>query len=108
MLGDLGYTVLGLDGSEAALELEPGTLAAVDLLITDVVMPQMSGERLADRLVGRRPGLPVLYVSGFSPDAVLHARVQRPNEAFLAKPFTRAQLADAVRVALERARSART
>jgi CheY-like chemotaxis protein len=57
-----------------------------------------------------RPGtsIPVLYVSAFSPDTVRHARVQRPSEAFLAKPFTRAQLSDAVRAALNRARPAET
>jgi PAS domain S-box-containing protein len=106
MLRDLGYTVVAVADPEAALALDAATFAAVDLLLTDVVMPHMSGERLADSLMERRPRLPVLYVSGFSPDAVLHARVKRPNESFLAKPFTRAQLAAAARAALERARSA--
>ena len=108
MLRDMGYTVVAVDGPEAALATDPAVLDAVDLLLTDVVMPHMSGERLADILADRRPSLPVLYVSGFSPDAVLHARVQRPSEAFLAKPFTRAQLSDAVRAALNRAGPAET
>ena len=103
MLRDLGYTVVAVDGPEGALALDPAVFDTVDLLLTDVVMPHISGERLADILGRRRPTLRVLYVSGYSPDAVLHARVQQPNESFLAKPFTGAQLADAVRAALDRA-----
>ena len=76
----------------------------IDLLLTDVVMPQMSGRELADRLLarcGRRRK--VLYMSGYTDDAILHQGVSEPGIAFLPKPFTAAELARKVREVLDAA-----
>jgi len=59
----------------------------VDLLVTDVVMPQMNGPELYQRMQERRPGLPVLYISGFSDEAI-NVIMEDPNANLLAKPFT--------------------
>jgi FixJ family two-component response regulator len=66
-------------------------------------MPGMNGERLAVKLAAKRPDLPVLFVSGFAPDAVLLERLAKPATSFLAKPFTRIELGHAVRRAIDRA-----
>jgi DNA-binding NtrC family response regulator len=60
----------------------------VDLLITDVVMPQGSGLDIARLLRDHRPGLKVLYISGYSDDSLLDSELKRPGVAFLQKPFT--------------------
>lgn len=66
-----GYTVLTASGERVALALCRGRRAKVDLLITDVVMPEMSGRELAERVVGECPGVKVLYLSGYTDDAVV-------------------------------------
>lgn len=99
MLEDLGYAVVSVPGPETALALPDGTLATLDLLVTDVVMPGMSGTRLADALEERRPGLPAILISGFAPE---QAQTVRPRTVFLPKPFSPPGLAAAVRRALDR------
>ena len=74
----------------------------IDLLLTDVVMPGESGRALADELVARRPGLRVLYMSGYTNDEILRRGLSQPGVVFLEKPFTAARLAHAVRTALDR------
>ena len=71
----------------------------IDLLMTDLVMPEMSGSELADRLVSERPGLRVLFVSGYT-DALTAAASQAPDAAVLRKPFVPSQLLDTVAEAL--------
>jgi signal transduction histidine kinase/ActR/RegA family two-component response regulator len=94
-----GYTVITAASGEEALErclnrgLEP------DLVITDVVMPGLTGSQLVDHLRSHRDGLRVLYTSGFTEDAVVHHGVAG-GEHFLAKPFTPADLAHKVREVL--------
>jgi FixJ family two-component response regulator len=65
-------------------------------------MPGMNGERLAVKLAARCPELPVLFVSGFAPDAVLLERLRQPATSFVAKPFTRIELGYAIRRAIDR------
>lgn len=85
----LGHHVVAHgDPSEALLWAEGGGIHEFDLLITDVVMPGMNGHELAKRLTAMRPGLPVLYMSGYVDDPTIQAAVQAPGVAFLAKPFS--------------------
>jgi len=91
-----GFTVLqAADGAEAlrVLEAHPQPL---DLLVTDVVMPNMDGRELADRLRARIPGLKVLFLSGYMDDALLRQGVFEAHETLLQKPFTPASLAQRV------------
>ena len=101
-LGGYGYTVLEAgDGKEAA-EISCRYENPIHLLITDVVMPHMSGRELADRVTAARPEARVLYISGYTDDAIIHHGVIGPNTAFLQKPFSPTGLARKVRVILSR------
>jgi len=101
-LGDLGYVVLAAAAPEEALNLASAREGAIDLLITDVVMPGMSGRTLAARLAERRPGLRCLFMSGYTADVIAHRGVLDAGTDFLAKPFTRDELARKVREILDR------
>jgi len=92
-----GYRVVEAVGSREALALSDDTLASVDLLLTDVVMPFMSGRALAKRLRQRRPGLHVLYMSGYAGDAAVR------GGSILRKPFTAPALLAAVNASLSEA-----
>jgi len=81
------YTVLEAPSPRHALEIAGAYERPIDLLLTDVVMPEMSGRQLAEQLAVRRPGLPVLYMSGYTDDAVFHQGRLEGDTAFLAKPF---------------------
>jgi signal transduction histidine kinase/ActR/RegA family two-component response regulator len=99
-LRELGYTVVqASDAAQAltVLEMQP----RVDLLFTDIVMPDMDGRRLADEAVRRRPDLKVLYTTGYTRNAIVHNGMLDANVAFLAKPFTYEQLALKVRQVLD-------
>jgi PAS domain S-box-containing protein len=102
VLEGLGYRVLvGKDGSEA-LAIADRLREPIHLLLTDVVMPGLSGPELAQRLTAERPGLAVLYVSGYAPDSVALAEALRSGAAFLPKPYNPADLAREVRATLDR------
>ena len=92
-----GYTVLAAASAEAAEEIEAGHPETIDLLLTDVVMPGLGGPALAERLRQRRPGLRVLYTTGYIDDDVAHHGVLQPDAAVLEKPFTLDALLEAVR-----------
>ena len=97
-----GYTVLAAGDPEEALRLIAGFGGRIHLLLTDVVMPKMSGRELASRLAPARPDMKVLYMSGYTDDAIIHHGVLDPGFAFLSKPFTPGALASKVREVLER------
>ena len=97
-----GYTVLEAGSGAEALALAAARAGIIDLLVTDVVMPGLQGHRLAEQLTVVRPGLRVLYVSGFTENSVIHHGVAAEGIAFLAKPFSADALGQAVRAALDR------
>jgi two-component system cell cycle sensor histidine kinase/response regulator CckA len=102
LLENLGYRVLEASGGKEALRLaEAGGLEKIDLLMSDVVMPGMSGRDLADRLRDCRPGLKVLFQSGYTGEVILRHGVLRTGVAFLQKPFRLDALAKKVRAVLE-------
>lgn len=82
-----GYKVLSAANGRAALKLLEDHPDRIDLLITDVVMPEMNGPQLAEQLLRLRPSLIVLFVSGYSGDALLHRGTIENGTAFLQKPF---------------------
>ncbi|MHB0878577.1 MAG: ATP-binding protein [Anaerolineae bacterium] len=92
-----GYQVIKASTGDEALRLADQHLGRIDLLVTDVVMPQMSGRELAERLRRSRPRIPVLYVSGYSDNDIHHHGVLDDGVDFLQKPFTEAMLAEKVR-----------
>lgn len=83
-----GYLVLEAPGAAPALELAREHGGVIDLLVTDVVMPEVGGRELAERLQRIRPGLKVLFMSGYTDDAVVRHGVQEAEVAFLQKPFS--------------------
>ena len=97
-----GYTVLEAADGPAALALMDGGSADlhVDMLLTDVIMPGMSGRELADQLKARRPALQVLFMSGYTDDAVVRHGMLEPGLAYLEKPFRPAALLRKVREVL--------
>ncbi|KRR26443.1 ATPase [Bradyrhizobium lablabi] len=99
-LGGLGYRTLVASDSAAALALvDQG--AQFDLLFTDVIMPGgMNGRQLADAVVTRRPGMKVLYTSGYTDDAIVHEGQLDPGLALLRKPYRKADLAQKIRESL--------
>jgi two-component system, cell cycle sensor histidine kinase and response regulator CckA len=100
-LQSFGYEVLDAGGGAAALLLSRAHLAPIHLLVTDVVMPGMSGRELADRLTPTRAGLKTLYLSGYTDDAVIRNGVAVGSASFLAKPITPGMLARKVRQVLD-------
>jgi PAS domain S-box-containing protein len=96
-----GYTVVDAPDPHEALHLMERHAGPLDLLLTDVIMPRMSGRELADRLGALRPGLPVLFMSGYTDDAIGRHGVLEPSTAFLQKPFSPDALAHKVRAVLD-------
>lgn len=87
LLRGSGFTVIEASRPAEALALGDDVLDGVDLVVTDVLMPGMNGGELARLLRGRRPSLPVVFVSGYAPDAALERQLREPGTAFMAKPF---------------------
>ena len=99
-LRDFGYTIVQAGDASQALAVLAVT-PRVDLLFTDIVMPDMNGRQLADRARETRPDLKVLYTTGFTKNAVVHNGILDPGVALISKPFTIDQLAIKVRLVLD-------
>jgi CheY-like chemotaxis protein len=97
ILGRVGYRVLRAVDGPSAIEVAQRHEGDIHLLVTDMVMPGMSGRGLAERLRALRTALPVLYISGYVQDASARAAFASEHSAFVAKPFTPELLTDRVR-----------
>ena len=99
ILVELGYRVF--ECASAAEGLKRAEAEHIDLLLTDVIMPEISGAELARLLVGRQPALTVLFMSGYAEDEIVHRGVVNPGVSLLPKPFRPDSLARAVRKQLD-------
>ncbi len=100
-----GYTILEAAGGEEALRIASSEAETIQLLVTDVVMPQMSGPGLASRLAETHSELKVLYVSGYADDDIVQQGTVQPGTPILQKPFAAGVLAEKVRELLDGASS---
>ncbi len=102
ILRSLGYTVLDAANADEALRVAGGYARRIDLLLTDVVLPGLAGRDLGRRLAAVRPGLRVIYMSGYPDETPLQRDAPVEGVAFLEKPFTPGVLARKVREVLDR------
>jgi two-component system, cell cycle sensor histidine kinase and response regulator CckA len=102
ILSELGYTVIEASTGTEALEVGARHASAIDLLVTDVVLPGPQGDELSRRLCALRPGMRVLYISGFTESSEIHRRAIDESVAFLLKPFSGEALGWAARQVLDR------
>ncbi len=101
MLREFGYRVLDAGSGDEAIALSQSFQENIDLLLTDVVMPGLAGRTLVDEMKVRRPGIAVLYMSGYTDDVILHHGILEEGVLFVQKPFSPQTLAGKVREALD-------
>jgi two-component system, cell cycle sensor histidine kinase and response regulator CckA len=99
-LRGMGYRVLAVESGQRCIEVVQDRSRSLDLLITDVVMPEMSGKKLVERVHAIRPGLAVLFMSGYDRLTLASRKLPVATEHFLQKPFDSEDLAQAVRKAI--------
>lgn len=96
-----GYQVIEAEDGDHALSVAEDHQGPIHVLLTDVMMPGINGKELADRLVGKRPEIKTIFMSGRAAEVITDAGVLIPVDAFLAKPFTVDRLLNKVRERLE-------
>jgi len=101
LLQALGYTVLRAREGSEAMQVLAGHPGQVSLVVTDVVLPGMTGPELVQRLARQRPDLRALFVSGYTNESLAQHASLRPGVNYLPKPFSRQQLAERVRAILD-------
>ena len=101
MLNDLGYTVLTASSPQEAIQLAQKQGKKIDLLLTDVIMPEMNGRDLANRLASISPLTKVLFMSGYTANVIAHHGVLEKDIHFVPKPLQRQTLAIKIREALD-------
>jgi len=105
VLAEMGYTVLAASNGEEALQICERHKGPIHLMLTDVVMPKMSGKELAESSVRRHPELKVLYMSGYTDNSVIRNGMLEPGVNFVQKPFTPLSLTKKVREVLDASES---
>jgi PAS domain S-box-containing protein len=105
VLESRGYRILEAGNGREGLAIAAAHVGAIDLVVSDVVMPEMDGRLMVETLRRERPGVSVLFMSGYTDDEVLRRGLGASDQGFLQKPFTQSSLVEAVDVAL-RARPA--
>jgi two-component system, cell cycle sensor histidine kinase and response regulator CckA len=100
-LESYGYRVLTAASAEQAIRESESFGEQIDLLLTDVIMPGMSGPQLAEKVLGKRPQMKIVYMTGYTDDMVVQHRVLEPGVNLLQKPFTKIDLAVKVRATLD-------
>ncbi len=101
MLEELGYTVVAATTPSQALSFCEQEDTPVDLLLTDVVMPELSGTALQDKIKAIRPGIKVLFMSGYTANVIVHHGVLDKGVSFMQKPFGMNDLARKIRDVLK-------
>src|SRR5208337_2612004 len=101
MLEMIGYTTLSIGSPMEALSFFKNNDTYIDLVITDVVMPQISGKELSERIKAIRPGVKVLFMSGYSTNVIAHQGVLEEGVHFIQKPFSLNDLARKVHDAIK-------
>ena len=101
----VGYNVITAGSGQEGIAAAQEHAGAIDLLITDVIMPDMNGGALAEQLLATRPGLPTLFISGYTSNVIAHHGMLDEGVEFLEKPFTRHDLLAKVRAVLDKSRS---
>ena len=101
MLERTGYKVLPANGGQEAMRLASKEGVQIDLLLTDVVMPEMNGKELCDKMKARIPDLKILYMSGYTSNVLGHIGVLDDGLLLVAKPFSRKVLSDKIRETLD-------
>lgn len=96
-----GYSVLQAENGEEALRVSVNFNQKIDLVLTDVVMPKMNGRKLAEEVVKIHPEVKVLFMSGYTDDAIIHHGVLDQNTEFIAKPFKPTALLHKIRLVLD-------
>ena len=101
MLKKLGYKVLSTNSPKEALVLAKGSSDSIDLLLTDVIMPEMNGKELSTQLLSMHPDVKVLYVSGYTANVIAHHGIIDEGINFLQKPFSKKDLSLKIREVLD-------
>jgi DNA-binding NtrC family response regulator len=101
ILEQTGYRVFTASTPLQAIDMAESAGEPIHLLITDVVMPEMSGKELKDRLAGSHPGMQVLFMSGYTSDVIAHRGILEKDVHFIQKPFPLTSLAQKVRGILD-------
>jgi DNA-binding NtrC family response regulator len=96
-----GYQVLEAQDGSDALQVGEQHSGSIDLLLTDMVMPHMNGKELAEQMCDRRPGMRVLFISGYTDNVIAQQGMLDPGVTLLPKPFTMEDLLHKVRSALD-------
>ena len=100
-----GYTVMTASSGSEGIKVVQKHVGTIDLLITDVIMPDMNGRALSERLRALRPGLPLLFISGYTSNIIAHHGVLDEGVEFLEKPFTRHGLLKKIRAVINKSRA---